>query len=119
MDTLNKGYELVKLRKEYGLTQPQFAEFAGVSHRTVMRYEAGKSLKEKNIEMVEIAISKLGEKSKTKVFEPAGTYVAGNLEISQESSHTILELTSPDGTVQTRISIVLQTTEPKKQTIKT
>lgn len=49
--------DIIKIRRDLGKTQQEFAEFLGVDRRTVINYEQGKKIPASRIKLLEILLS--------------------------------------------------------------
>lgn len=49
--------DIIKIRKDLGKTQQEFAEFLGVDRRTVINYEQGKKIPSSKIKLLGILLS--------------------------------------------------------------
>jgi DNA-binding XRE family transcriptional regulator len=56
-----RDLDIIKIRKDLGKTQQEFAEFLGVDRRTVINYEQGKKIPSSKIKLLEILLSNIPE----------------------------------------------------------
>lgn len=52
-----RDLDIIKIRRDLGKTQQEFAEFLGVDRRTVINYEQGKKIPASRIKLLEMLLS--------------------------------------------------------------
>lgn len=77
---MNKFDDIKKFREQKGLTQKQLAEFCGVTLRTVQNWEAGKTIPDNIVKLLQTAIDKGENISHTNIDSCEGSSVNSPVE---------------------------------------
>ena len=83
-----RDLDIIKIRKDLGKTQLEFAEFLGVDRRTVINYEQGKKIPLSKIKLLEILLSNtpnsINEIKNNRILKKAETIVDTNESLHRE-----------------------------------
>jgi DNA-binding XRE family transcriptional regulator len=52
--------DIIRIRKEFDLTQVEFAKLIGVDRRTIINYEQGTKIPESKVKLINMVIDKIG-----------------------------------------------------------
>lgn len=80
-----RDLDIIKIRRDLGKTQQEFAEFLGVDRRTVINYEQGKKIPASRIKLLQILLSN----NKDHIYEIKNNRIIQKTETNAETNESL------------------------------